>query len=139
MTATDKYYPLSEIGICSYNIHGIWHRINNFKYSKLDTPYVQNLFREFKIIGLIETHHQQPEIGGLHVNGCKCHTKCRPKSLKKGNKPSGGLAVYINNSIKRGISIISRPGSESIWLKLDSDFFNLKQDNIPLLSLCSTI
>ena len=103
MTTTDKYYKLSELGICSYNIHGIWHNINNFKYNKLESPYVQNLFQKYNIIGLIETHHQQREIGDLHVNGFKCHTKCRPKSLKKGNKPSGGLAVYINNSIKQGV------------------------------------
>ena len=87
---TDQYYTLSEIGICSFNIHGICHRINNFKYSKLETPYVQKLFEKFKIVGLIETHHEQKEIGDIHVSGFKCHSKCRPKSQKKGNKPSGG-------------------------------------------------
>ena len=125
---TDKYYQLSELGICSYNIHWVWQRINNFKYCKLDYKYVQDIFQKYRIIGLIETHHEQSEIGALHVDGFKCHTKCRPKSLKKGNKPSGGLAVYIHNSIRRGVSIISSPGSETIWLKLDCDFFNLKKD-----------
>ena len=128
MTSLDRHLKLTEIGICSFNIHGVWQNINNFRYNKLQNPFVQKLFENYKIIGLIETHHVQTEIGELHVNGFKCHSKCRPKSNKKGKKPSGGLAVYIHNSIKPGVSILSRPGSESIWIKLDCHFFNLKQD-----------
>ena len=124
----DKYCTLSELGITSYNIHGVWQRINGFRYNKLNHPFVQNIFSRNKIIGLIETMHEQNEISQLHVSGFKCHTKCRPKSLKKGNKSSGGLAVYVHDSIKAGVIILSRPGSESIWLKLNCDFFNLKRD-----------
>ena len=29
MTDTNKYFTLSEIGIFSFNIHGIWQNINN--------------------------------------------------------------------------------------------------------------
>ena len=36
--------------------------------------------------------------------------------------------MYIHDSIKPGVSILSRPGSETIWLKLDCDFFNLQRD-----------
>ena len=124
----NKYYKLSEIKITSFNVHGIYQNINNFRYNKLVHPYVQNLFEKFKIVGLIETHHEQSQISDLHVQNFKCHSKCRPKSKKKGNKPSGGLAVYIHDSIKPGVSILSRSGSETIWIKLDCDFFNLKRD-----------
>ena len=124
----NKYYKLSEIKIKSFNVHGIFQNINNFRYNKLVHPYVQNLFEKFKIVGLIETHHEQSQISDLHVQNFKCHSKCRPKSKKKGNKPSGGLAVYIHDSIKPGVSILSRSGSETIWIKLDCDFFNLKRD-----------
>ena len=125
---TKKFYNLSEIGICSYNIHGTFQNINNFRYNKLTYPYVQTLFEKYKIVGLIETHHEQGEIGDLHLNNFICHSKCRPKSKKKGNKPSGGLAVYIHHSIKPGVKFLSRPGSESIWIKVNCDFFNLKKD-----------
>ena len=126
--STENRYKLSEIGICSYNIHGIYQNINNFRYNKLNYPFVQQLFDKYKIIGLIETHHEQDNIGDLNVNNFHCHSKCRRKSKKKGNKPSGGLAVYIQNSIKPGVKIVSRSGSETIWIKLDADFFNLKRD-----------
>ena len=105
----DKFYKLSEIGITSFNIHGIFYNINNVKYNKLVHPYVQNLFEKYKIVGLIETHHEQGQIGDIHVQNFKCHSKCRPKSKKRGNKPSGGLAVYIHNSIKQGVNILSKP------------------------------
>ena len=128
MTTPDRQYKLSQLAICSYNINGIWRRINGFRYNKLANPFVQNIFEKYKIIGLIETMHEQSEIGDLHVNGFKCHTKCRPKNKKKGNKPSGGISVYIHESIKTGVSFLSRPGSESIWLKLSAEFFNLRND-----------
>ena len=73
-------------------------------------------------------HHESKYIGSIHVENFICHSKCRAKSNKKGNKPSGGLAVYIHNSIKPGVTFLSRPGSETIWIKLDCDFFNLNRD-----------
>ena len=119
---------ISEIGICSYNIHGLFKNINSFRYSKLTTPYVQELFEKNKIVGLLETFHEQGDIDELYFDGFICHSKCRPKSKKKGNKPSGGLSVYIHHSIKPGIKFLSRPGSETIWIKLDCDFFDLLSD-----------
>jgi hypothetical protein len=123
----DKFYKLSEIGITSFNVHGIFKNINNFRYNKLVHPYIQNLFEKYKIVGLIETHHEQGQISDLDVQNFKCHSKCRPKAKKKGNKPSGGLAVYVHDSLKPGVSIMSKPGSETILIKLNCDFFNLKR------------
>ena len=94
----ENFYKLSEIGITSFNIHGIFKNINNFRYCKLALPYVKGLFEKYKIVGLLETHHEQGHISDLHVQNFKCHSKCRPKiKTKKGNKPSGGLAVIFMN------------------------------------------
>ena len=124
----DDFYTLSEIGIVSYNIHGVFQNINNFRYCKLGNPYVSNIFQKYKIVGLLETHHESNDIGSLYVKNFTYHTKCRPKAKKRGNKPSGGLAVYIHNSVKPGVTFLSRPGSETLWIKLDCDFFNLRKD-----------
>ena len=93
--AKDDFYKLSEIGLVSYNIHGLTYNINNFRYSKLGNPYVQNLFNKYKIIGLIETHHESKDIGSIHVENFVFHSKCRAKSNKKSNKPSGGLNSIV--------------------------------------------
>ena len=79
----DNFFKLSEIGITSFNIHGIFHNINNFRYNKLAHPYFQKLFDACKIVGLIETHHEQGQIGEIHMQNFKCHSKCRPNSKKK--------------------------------------------------------
>ena len=68
----DNFYKLSEIGITSFNVHGIFYKLNSFRYNKLAHPYVQNLFGKYKIIGLIETHHEQSDIDSLHVQNFKC-------------------------------------------------------------------
>ena len=124
----EKFYKLSEISITSFNIHGLFQNINNFRYNMLVHPYVLKLFEKYKIVALLETHHEQSQISDLNVQNFKCHSKCRPKAKKKGNKPSGGLAVYIHHSIKPGVTFLSKPGSETIWIELDCDFFNLKRD-----------
>ena len=78
-----KFQKISEIGITCFNIHGIFQKINNFRYNKLVHPYVQNLYEKYKIVCLIETHHEQGHISDLQVQNFKCHSKCRPKSKKK--------------------------------------------------------
>ena len=40
----------------------------------------------------------------------------------------GGLAVYIHNSILPGVNKVPLPGSETIILKLNSEFFSLTRD-----------
>ena len=86
MTNDKDYLKLSEIGICSYNIHGIFKNINSFKYNKLTSPYLQTLFEKYKIVGLLETHHEHNDIDDLYCDGFIYHSKCRPKAKKKGNK-----------------------------------------------------
>ena len=100
MVFTNDKFFLSEIGINSYNINGIWKRINSFRYNKVNDPFFQNFLRKYQIFGLIETHHLSTEDACLHIDGYKCFNICRPK----GKKASGGPAVYVHNSIKAGVA-----------------------------------
>ena len=63
----DDFYKLSEIGLVSYNIYGIFQNVNNFRYNKLGHPYVSNIFEKYKIVGLIETHHENKDTDSLYV------------------------------------------------------------------------
>ena len=98
----NNFHKLSEIRIASFNIHGLFYKLNSFRYCKLAHPYVQNLFEKCKVVGLIETHHEQGDIDSLHVKGFKCHTKCRPKSKKRGNKPSGAWLYIFTIRLDQG-------------------------------------
>ena len=112
MVFTNDKFFLSEIGINSWNINGIWKRINSFRYNKLNDPYLQQFLRKNQIFGLIETHHLSSEDACLHIDGYKCFNICRPK----GKKASGGLAVYVDNSLKAGVSKMPLAGTESILI-----------------------
>ena len=57
----------SEIKIGSWNINGIWQRINSFRYNKLQNPDVLNLTTSKQIFGLIENHHKANEVANLHI------------------------------------------------------------------------
>ena len=52
---------------------------------------------------------------------------CRKKN-KKALTHSGGLAIYIKDSIRNGVTVIPNNNSEYAWLKLDRDFFNLREN-----------
>ena len=75
----------SEIKIGSWNINGIWQRINSVRYNKLSNPDVTNLISSKLICGLIETHHTANEVGNLHAAEYKCFSFCRPtdKNVKR--------------------------------------------------------
>ena len=75
---------------------------------------------QFKLFGLVESHHTADNISQLAIVNFKCFQVCR-KKLSKGRK-SGGICVYVHESISRGVKKIPTSGSESIMIKLDKDF-----------------
>ena len=133
----NKNFYKSELMIGSWNLNGVWQRINSFRYNKLHNPEVMNLISKKQIFGLIETHHKANEVGDLHITDYKCYSICRPKSKKvKNHKPSGGLAVYVHCSIKAGVSKVPMGGTECIILKLRKDFFGTPSDIYLCFAYC---
>ena len=119
-----------QLEIGAWNCNSFKQNINSFKYNKLENPFFLETVTKFKIFSLIETHHTADEIGQLHISGYKCHTLCRPKSKNvRKHKPSGGLAVYIHESITEGVKLMSEPGTESVIVQLCKEYFDLS-DNI---------
>ena len=126
---------ISNIKIQAWNIFGVFKNINGFQYNKLQDPDFIEHVRNFHIFGLIETHHTDEDIDKMQLFGYKCFQTCR-KKLKIGRK-HGGLAVYVKNSILPGIKKIPLPGSETIILRLKSEFFNFSKDTFLSFSYCA--
>ena len=126
---------ISNLDISAWNIFGIFKNINSFKYSKLQDPDFIEHVQKFQIFGLIETHHTDEDIDKLQIFGYKCFQACR-KKLKMGRK-HGGLAVYVKTNILPGVKKLPLPGSESIILKINSDFFKLNRDTLISFSYCA--
>ena len=72
-------FHMSNLAITSWNIHGIFSRIESFRYNKLQSPYFWDMIGNAKIFGLIETHHLATEIDQIQINGYKCFNVCRKK------------------------------------------------------------
>ena len=92
-----------------------WFFLNGFTYNKLHDPqFIENTHKH-NIFGFVETQHTADDADSLQILGYKCFQVCRKK--KKFGRKHGGLAVYVHNSITRGISKIPTNGSESILIK----------------------
>ena len=118
-----------NVGMCLESSPKLW-----FSHSKLQNPDFLNTILKSQIIGLVETQHIAEDADKLHILGYKCYQVCRKK--KKFGRKHGGIAVYIHESILGGVSRVPTPGSESIILKLNKDFFQLDKDTIVTFCYC---
>ena len=95
------------------------------------------MLTKYKLFGIIESHHKASEEGSLHIDNYKCFSLCRPRNKNaKTEKVSGGLAVYVHNSIKAGVNRVPLPGTESIIIRLKKEFFGLNVDTFVCFAYC---
>jgi len=123
----------SELRIQSYNVHGIFFNLGGNRYSKLsnDEEFLRHT-SNYPIFGLLETHHTADDVSQLQLVGYKCYQVCRKKLLR--GRKSGGIAVFVHDSIARGVKRINTSGSESIFIKLSKEYFSFERDII--VSFC---
>ena len=129
-----EYSYFTDLPIVSWNIHGIFSRHSGFRYNKLYSPLFQSAVGNAKIFGLVETHHVAADIDQLQLTGYKCHNVCRKK--RRQGRNSGGIAVYVHETILKGVQKIPSTGSENLLIKLKQNFFGLKKDLIVCFSYC---
>ena len=95
-------FLMSNLSITSWNIHGIFSNIHGFRYNKLHSPHFWDVIGDVKLFALIETHHVSTEIDQIQIEGFKCSNVCRKRKSGAGRN-SGGLAVYVSNSLVQGV------------------------------------
>ena len=83
---------------------------------------------------MIETHHTATEINQIQLAGYKCYNVCRKK--KQLGRNSGGIAVYVHNTLLEGVNKIPSSGAENILIKLKHEFFGLNRDLVLCFSYC---
>ena len=113
-----------ELQIQCWNIYGAFFNVDGDRYSKLqnNADFIGHTSK-YLLFGLVETHHTASDIPQMEIQGYRCFQVCR-KKLVRGPK-SGGICVYVHESISRGVSKVNTAGSESILVKLNKDFFPL--------------
>ena len=126
---------ISEISIQCWNIFGIFSNLNGFIYNKLHDPDFLKQTCNNHIFGLVETQHTSDDIDNLQILDYKCYQACRKK--ERFGRKHGGLAVYIHNSISRGVTKLPTKGADSILVRLDKEFFNFSRDVVIIFTYCS--
>ena len=130
-----RVFNRHELKIQCWNIQGAFNNINGSRYCKLstDAEFIGHT-SEYLIFGLVETQHTAEDIPQMQIPEYKCFQVCR-KKLKRGRK-SGGICVYVHNSISSGVSKVNTAGSESILIKLSSTFFSFERDITVSFTYC---
>ena len=64
----------------------------------------------------------------LILTGTAASNFFRKFQNKRARRCSGGVALYIRNSIVNGVSVVRNHFDSVIWLKLDQSFFHLDSD-----------
>ncbi len=103
--------------------------------SKIHDSNFQEILKQYDVILLIETWTSESSEYG--IDGYTSYCAHRTLKKKKAKRDSGGLIVYVRDSIAQGIECILRENDEMLWLKLDKQFFGLNQD--ALICLCYAV
>ena len=127
-------FVFTDLCILEWNIRGIFTNIGGVRYNKLQSPYFWQAIKGARIFGLIETHHTADDIDQIQIKGYKCFNLCRKK--RKMGRNSGGISVYVENSLLQGVSKITSSGSENLLLRLKAEFFGLEKDVVVCFSYC---
>ena len=120
-----RNYNFTDLPIVTWNIHGVFQQLARFRHNKLHSPFFMEAIKGAKIFSIIETWHTATEIDQIQLSGYKCFNVCRKK--RQYGRNSGGIAVYVDNSILDGVRLIPSTGSENILIRLKKNFLWLKQ------------
>ena len=108
----------SNINILCWNIQNIKSKANN---KLIDDIFLYNI-EGHQILGFTETHSLNSET--LYIPGYDTPFRgCRPTKEDK-----GGIAIFIHNSIKKGVSYKKSKSVDLIWCILDKGFFSFRRD-----------
>ena len=99
-----------SINILYWNIHGISSKVTGDKNS--DTHFLE-IISDYDVVCLSELHtNKTVSIPGFSLK----KQKIRPK-LHKGPKISGGIAVFLKQSISSNFQLIPNNNIDSIWIQ----------------------
>ena len=109
----------------SYLRVGTWN-IEGLTSDKINDTQFLDIVSEFSILCLVETWSS----GDNHLNipGFEFLCSTTRRRHKNARHNSGGIAVYVENTILKGINKIKNTHSGIQWIKLNKDFFSLERD-----------
>ena len=119
VTATNRNDVMRHLKILFWNINGLTQ-------FKLHDDVTGNMLKENDIVLLNETWSNDDD--SFELDGFTYWNFPRETKNKFAKRNSGGLGVFIRNSIKNGVSFIRNNQDLICWFKLSKVFFTLEND-----------
>ena len=94
--------------------------------SKLDYPDLVNKLTNYDVIFLYESWSNPDSVYDL--NGYRCYNFYRSYKNTRARRSSGGVVVFIRESVLPGVQIVRSHFETIIWLKICKRFFKLYED-----------
>ena len=114
------------VSIGCWNIHGLFVKINKLKICKLEDEEFIKKLHNLDIPCLHEIQCGQDDTQGLSVEDYNLYPFHR--EISKNNRHFGGSLILIKKTIKKGVKFIKDFKGDIIWLKMDKNFFGLKNN-----------
>jgi exonuclease III len=105
--------------VLAWNVHGLTE-------SKKECSEFVNIIEQNDIVFLFETWancHSNIDIDGYY--SVNLYRKYQHRNAKRS---SGGIALYIKENLKDGVTVVRQHYDSVIWLKLDKVFFHTEND-----------
>ena len=118
-------YTFLNIGV--WNIHGLFVNVNKYKVNKLEDPAFLNRLHDFDILCLQETQCGPQDTKSLSVQGYSLIPFHRQKSAN--SRYFGGSVILIKSCLRKGVKVVESLNGDSIWLKLNKEFFHFEKDH----------
>ena len=103
--------------------------------NKLETPEIKSLFLNNDILCFTETWSN--ESTNMSVEGYNLFSLHRTDKKINSKRDSGGIACYVKNYLLKYIDLYASDSDDIIWLKCNSDLFNIEND--VYLCLCYVV
>ena len=126
----------NNLVVGSWNIEGIYEKINSVKVCKLNQSFFQNVLRKHDILCLQETHVSQDEIIPK-IDGYVSIPHCR--QISANNRYFGGILIFIKTCIRNGVKIGHNFDEDALEVTLLKNFFGLRRDTKFLFTYASPI
>ena len=111
-----------SLNIMCWNVNGLFRRVNGMRMCKLEEEdFRSKLSADISI--LVETHACENDV--LKLDGYFCISNCRSVNISRSR---GGVAIFVKESLRKGIQLVDRKHTDMIWIKLKKDFFGLEKD-----------
>ena len=104
----------------------VWN-IEGLTQDKINDSYFQEIISEFQLLSFVETWTNDDNLQ-INIPGFQFIAGSNRKRHKKARRSSGGINIFVQNSIAKGIKRLPKSHHDILWIKLDSSFFNVNQD-----------